>query len=148
MKGWWGSSVFVNGVRCYVIDRHARRAPTVLRFGIALRKGHNHVLIKTTLNGFAEISARYLDAAGRPIPGLRELDVGDRIALRPHATPRADAPVAGAFPDGLHRLSQAALDASGETRRTLLLAAGLTAFRMRDTARAAALGSGGVRILL
>lgn len=127
-------AVFVNGQRAAVVDRHAQRLPNAVRVGIALREGHNHVLVKTGLNGFSEFSLRYHDAAGRPVPGLTQFDVRGRVAVQPHATPRADAPIPGAFQGGLERLTAAAEAAGSETatRQLLLLAAGLSAFRLRD----------------
>ena len=119
--------LFVNGERTATVDRYTARRPMLLRFGITLRKGHNHVMVKTTLNGYHDVGMRLHDAAGRRLPGVREYD--GVPAVRPPAVPATDHATPGPFPDGVQLLARSATAAEGERRQRLILAAALTAIR-------------------
>ncbi len=125
--------VFVNGHRRANVDRYAQRIPTGLRYGIALRKGLNHVVIKTTLNSLSEAALCYIDGEGAPIRGLRTPE--DPNVVQPHVADDGSAATPGPFTNSVDVLAKAAASASGEERTTLLLAASLLAWRMRDVDR-------------
>jgi len=122
--------LFVNGERIAVMNRHAERKPQTQHIGIVLGHGHNHVLVKTTLNGFSELSLRYVDAAGHPARGITEWEHLPQV--RPHVSP-VDLPRPEPFVEPWALLARGAGAVDTPARRTLALAAGLAAYEAKDS---------------
>ncbi|MEZ5965570.1 MAG: hypothetical protein R3F56_17175 [Planctomycetota bacterium] len=92
---------------------------------IVLRKGTNHVLVKTALNGFDQIVLRYVDGAGRPIAWTGPTDPA-RIVPTPTAGDDAP-PLPPAFVTPVLALDRAARTAHGDDAVVLHLATALAA---------------------
>ncbi len=108
---------FVNGERAYAREWHLTRDTSLVQIPVVLRPGHNHVLLKTTLNDRSAIGLRYIDAEGRPLAGLREVPAAQ--ALEPWAPAVPDLPRPGRFATGLAAL-QAALGAADAADQPVL----------------------------
>ncbi len=125
--------VFVNGEPTARHDGFAASSWFLHWLPVRLRAGHNHVLVKTALNGFDEIALRYVDGAGRPVPV--RATAPDRI--EPCAPARADDPeLPGPFTTPLLALARAAQAGAGEAARALHLAASLLASEQRENSAA------------
>ena len=122
--------VFVNGELAARHDGFAASSYFLHWLPVRLRAGHNHVLVKTVLNGFDEIALRYVDGAGRPVP-LRATPA-DRIEA--YAAPRGEQPeLPGPFTSPLAALARAAQSSTSADQHVLRLAASLLASDQRDS---------------
>lgn len=115
--------VFVNGQRVHREDGYARQAGTLGWVPIGLRRGANHVLVKTALNPMDAMSVRYVDGAGRAIKISEPSDPAriEPLAAEPDPTPP------GPFVTPLAAADRAARDAKGDDAALYRLFAGLAA---------------------
>lgn len=97
---------------------------------IVLRKGRNHVLVKTALNGFDQIALRYVDGAGRSIAWTDDDDPA-RIETAAAASD-GEPPPPPPFVSPTLALDRAARSASGDDAVVLHLAAALDAASIGD----------------
>jgi tetratricopeptide (TPR) repeat protein len=118
--------LFVNGHRVERLDRYESNVPNRLWLPATLVPGVNHVLVKTTHAEHDDLALRYLDAAGRPLPGL--IERRDADTARSNAGPDDRLPDPAPLTDPLRALDAAAAVASGTVRDSLRVAALLATF--------------------
>ncbi len=125
--------VFVNGARTATHDGFADPSSATHWLPIVLRKGTNHVLLKTALNGYDRVALRYVDGAGRNV-GVREPDAPERIAAAAAAADN-EPPTAPAFVSPLLALDRAARAATGDDALALRLACALDSSTVTENRR-------------
>jgi tetratricopeptide (TPR) repeat protein len=123
--------LFVNGRRI-AAQTLAEEASLLVRAPVGLRRGRNHVLVKTTKNGRDQVLLRYVDARGAPLPGVTAAEDQGRIV--PVAAGTAPPPPP-AFTAPRDALESALRDATGAEATTLRLALAFAALRQNEEVR-------------
>ena len=127
LRLWCNGSftVFVNGERVAVVDRNVAESGPLHFIPVVLKRGHNHVLVKTTTNDDSSLGRRYLDPTGATLTGIEEFAEAPRV--RPAAEHKASVAKPAPCPEVDAGLLAAAQRSEGDAKARLLLAAAFLA---------------------
>jgi hypothetical protein len=121
--------VFVNGRRIGIVDRVARPSLPTSTFGCVLRRGRNHVLVKTTTNDAADIAVAVHDDQGDPVSGATFAPPTPIVAVAPRADDEPSPPAPYLSP---YRALTASSHDGTAASPTAKLAAALAYLRISD----------------
>ena len=118
-----GLELFVNGERIAAVDTATGDGSRDHLVPIALARGTNHVLVKTTTADQRAFELAYADGRWLPVPGLVEVPADTPLAPPPAAITATEPP----YRDGIGALQQALAAAAPTEANALRIALGFAA---------------------
>jgi hypothetical protein len=126
-------TLFVNGEKLETFDTALDDTSAPHFIPAVLRKGHNHVLLKTCTNRTTWFGLRYTDVRGFPLRSIREFD--DAPQVTPHAAHEPSLKPPARWIRAAAILEGAAAKRKGDARARLLLAAAAATDSSRENYR-------------